>query len=164
MRFTRWRDLAATTIIVGLLVNLVVQVSYGSWPPLPLLAGSPLLVLAAVETAFGFSLRARIGRRRNAPPVDALVAARAVALAKATSLAGAAVLGAWLGVAGYLLPRVGTVVAAGADMRSAVAGVLSAAAAVGAGLWLEHCCRTPEDSDDDPRDDWGDDRTNGARG
>ncbi|APU12402.1 MULTISPECIES: DUF3180 domain-containing protein [Actinoalloteichus] len=161
MKFTRMRDLAATTIIVGLLINLIVQVSYGSWPPLPLLAGSPLLVLAAVETAFGFSLRARIGRRRDAPPVDALLAARAVALAKATSVAGAAVLGAWLGVVGYLVPRVGFVVAAGADMQAAMVGAVSAAAAVGAGLWLEYCCRTPQDSDDDPRDDWGDDRKNG---
>ncbi|AOS61177.1 DUF3180 domain-containing protein [Actinoalloteichus hymeniacidonis] len=148
MKFTRARDLGTAVIIAGLLFNLVVQAGYGTWPPLPLLAGSPLFVLAVVEVVLAFSLRSRIGRRPGAPPVEPLVAARAVALAKATSLTSAIVLGAWLGVVGYLIPLIGDISAAGADMAAAVVGAVSAAAAIAAGLWLEHCCRTPEDDDE----------------
>ncbi|MEJ7702793.1 MAG: DUF3180 family protein [Geodermatophilaceae bacterium] len=47
-----------------------------------------LAVLAVVEFVLGAQLRSRIGRRPGTAPVLPLIAARAVALAKATSLVG----------------------------------------------------------------------------
>ncbi|PVZ13005.1 DUF3180 domain-containing protein [Actinomycetospora cinnamomea] len=142
--------LLVTAVAAGLAVNVLLQAAYGDLPPLPLLAGLTPLVLGVAEIVLAAVLRARIRRRPGARPVDALAAARAVALAKASSLAGALVGGAWLGVLAYVLPLRDQVDAAGADTASAVVGVVGAAVLVGAGLWLEHCLRTPDDHGDDP--------------
>lgn len=145
MRFTRTRDLVVTGLVVGVLVNLLVMVDYAALPPLPRPAGATLLVLAIVETVFAFSLRARLAGKEGTKPVPALVAARAVALAKASSLLGAIMSGAWLGVLVYVVPKRALIVSAAGDTTSAVIGLVSAAALIAAGLWLEHVCRAPED-------------------
>lgn len=154
MRPTGVRDLLPASVVAVVVVYLLVRADYGSLPPLPRLAGVTLLVLAVVEAALGSSLRARIRRRRGTKPVPPLTAARALALAKASSLAGAVMVGAWLGVLAYVLPAGGAGnSAAGGDTVSAAVGAGCAVALVAAGLWLEYCCRTPEgpDSTDDPR-------------
>jgi hypothetical protein len=138
--------LLVAAVAAGLTVNVLLQAAYGELPPLPLLAGLTPLVLGLAELVLAAVLRARIRRRPGARPVDALATARAVALAKASSLAGALVGGAWLGVLAYVLPLRDRVDAAGADTASAVVGVVGAAVLVGAGLWLEHCLRTPDDT------------------
>ncbi|MGH3979376.1 MAG: DUF3180 domain-containing protein [Pseudonocardiaceae bacterium] len=145
MTFTRPRDLLAAAVITGLLVHLLVRLAYGELPPLPALAGTTLLAFAVAEALLGVSLRARIRRQPGTRPVQALTAAKAVVLAKASSLAGSMVTGAWLGVLAYVLPRRDEFTAAASDTVAAVLGALCAAALVAAGLWLEHCCRTPED-------------------
>ncbi|GAA3025929.1 DUF3180 domain-containing protein [Actinokineospora globicatena] len=150
MRFTTARDLVLAGLIGAVVVYLALRLLYGDLPPLPQLAGITLLVLAVVEALFGFGLRDRI--KGNGKPVQALTAARAVALAKASSLLGAIMVGAWLGVLGYVLPDSGQVAAAKHDVVSAVIGLGCAAALIGAALWLEHCCRTPPDRDDQRRD------------
>ncbi|MDD7967399.1 DUF3180 domain-containing protein [Actinomycetospora lemnae] len=148
--------LIVAAVAAGLAANVLVQAAYGELPPLPLLAGLTPLVLGIAELVLAFVLRARIRRRPGARPVDALAAARAVALAKASSLAGALVGGAWLGLLAYVLPLSGRVDAAGGDTASAVVGVVGSAVLVGAGLWLEHSLRTPDDpggdAGRDPRD------------
>lgn len=147
MKPTEVRHLVAPFLIAAVLAHLAVRLTYGSLPPLPLLAGITLLVLAAAELVLAQSLRARIQRRPGTRPVQPLVAARAVALAKASSLAGAVMGGVWAGLLGFLLPRQAWLAAAADDLPSAVVGLLSALALVAAGLWLEHCCRTPTDDD-----------------
>jgi hypothetical protein len=147
VRFTRARDLAIPGVVVAVLVNLLMVLSYDSLPPLPTLAGASLLVLGVVELVFAQSLRARLAGRQGTRPVPALLAARAVALAKASSMLGAIMTGAWLGVLVYVLPKRADIVSASGDTRSAVVGLISAAALIAAALWLEHCCRTPEDQD-----------------
>lgn len=142
---TRPRDLALAAVVAAFVVHLLLQVAYGSLPPLPTLGGTSLVVLAAVETVLGFTLRARIQQRPGARPVQPLLAARAVALAKASSLAGSVVTGAWLGVLAYVAPRRTDLAAAAADTVAAGVGAVCAAVLVAAGLWLEHCCRTPEE-------------------
>ncbi len=137
--------LVVVAVAAGLAANLVVGVAYGDLPPLPLLAGLTALVLGLGEIVLGAVLRARIRRRPGARPIDALAAARAVALAKASSLAGALLGGAWVGFLAYVGPLAGQVAAAADDTASAVVGVVGAAVLVGAGLWLEHCLRTPDD-------------------
>lgn len=144
MTFTRPRDLLAAAAGAALLFHLLLRVGYGSLPPLPVLGGTTLLAFAVVEAVLGFTVRARIRRRPGTRPIPPLTAAKAVVLAKASSLAGSLVTGAWLGVLGYVLPRRSDLTAAAADTRAAVIGVICAAALVAAGLWLEHSCRTPD--------------------
>ncbi len=53
------------------------------------------------------------------------------------------VLGWWLGVLVYLVPRRSELRVAGADTPGAVVAAISAFALVVAALWLQHCCRSP---------------------
>ena len=152
MRFTRARDLVIPAVLTGLLVHMLLRIGYEQLPPLPPLAGSTLALIAVVEAVFGYSLRARIARRRGTRPVAALTAARAVALAKASSLLGAIMLGGWLAVLAYALPQRDQFPAAGSDTTSAIIGAACAGALIAAALWLEYCCRTPG-SPDEPLDD-----------
>lgn len=148
MRFTRARDLVGTGVFTGVLVYLGIRLVYGELPPLPTFAGITLLVLAIVEAALGASLRNRIRHPEGGRPLQPLTAARAVALAKASSLLGAIMLGAWLGVLVYLLPLRDELNAAADDLPSAVVGAVCSALLIAAALWLEYCCRTPHDRED----------------
>ncbi|MEC3981438.1 DUF3180 domain-containing protein [Amycolatopsis sp. H20-H5] len=147
MHFTRPRELTVSGLLGVLLSYLLFISAYGSLPRLPTLAGATLFVLALAEVGLAFSVRTRIKEGRV---LAAIAVARSMALAKASSLAAAFMAGAWLGALAYLFPRRDELVAATFDVRSSVVGLVSAAALVAAGLWLEHCCRTPEGSDQDP--------------
>jgi hypothetical protein len=147
MKVTRARDLLVTGVVVGILVNLFLLADYDSLPPLPLLAGISLLVLAVIELIFAQSLRARLAGKEGTKPVPALVAARAVALAKASSVLGAIMAGAWAAVLAYILPRYSRLITAAGDTNSAVVGLISAGALIAAALWLEHSCKAREDQD-----------------
>jgi Protein of unknown function (DUF3180) len=155
MKPTGWRELLPAYLVMALAVYLITGLSYHVLPPLPLFAGITLLVLAVVETALGFSLKARIERRPGTTPVQPLVAARAVTLAKASALAGALMAGVWTGLLGYLLPRLSQLAAAADDTPGAAVGVFCSAALVAAALWLQHCCRAPHDDDPDHENDPG---------
>ncbi len=150
MRFTRARDLFTVGIVVLVVVYLGVRLLYGKLPPLPTFAGMTLLVLAVFEGALGMSLRNRIrrwaeGKPDDGRPLQPLTVARAVALAKASSLLGAIMLGVWLAFLGYVLPRRNEIAAAGDDLPSTIVGVICSAALIAAALWLEYACRTPDD-------------------
>lgn len=145
MQFTRARDLLLAGLVGLGVVFLLFQFAYRSIQSLPTLAGVTLLVLAVVDIGLALWVRGMI---RSARVTNAIVVARMVALAKASSLLGAIMGGAWSGALLYLLPR-DQIAAAREDVPSAVVGVVCAAALVGAGLWLEHSCRTPEPKDRD---------------
>ncbi len=151
MTATRPRDLLAAGLVTAVVVGLLVRLAYGSLPPFPLLGGATLGVLGAAEAIGGSALRARIRHRPGTRPVQPLVAARAVLVAKASALAGAIMAGAWLGLLAHALPRAATVVAASSDTAAAAVGLVSALVLVGGALWLEHCCRTPDDPEPDDR-------------
>jgi len=157
MHFTRARDLVLAGLVAAALVYLLVRVLYGQMPPLPTLAGITLLVLAIIEGWLGFALRSRI--RNPHKDVQALTAARAVALAKASSLLGAIMFGAWLAILAYVLPRRTEITAAADDLPSTVVGVICSAVLIAAALYLEWCCRTPRDQDNQPPE-----RSSGASG
>lgn len=154
MRFTRVRDLLAIAVVAGLASWLLVRTNYGAIPPLPTLAGLTLAVLALVELVLAFVLRSRIQARRARPAevklLDPLMAARSVALAKASSLVGALMGGLWAGLLVYVLQYRSVLAAAARDTPGAVMGLLSALALVAAALWLEYCCRTPKDDEPPP--------------
>jgi hypothetical protein len=79
----RPRDLVVTALVVAVVVHLLVRLTYGSLPAFPLSAGLPLAVLGLAEAIGGSALRSRIRDRSGARPVQPLVAARAVLVARA---------------------------------------------------------------------------------
>jgi hypothetical protein len=147
---TRPRDLLATGLVAAVVVAVLVRLTYGSLPPFPLLGGATLGVLGVAEAIAGSMLRARIRHRPGTRPVQPLVAARAVLVAKASALAGAIMAGAWAGLLVHVLPRAGEVLAAGGDSLAGGVGLVCALGLVAGALWLEHCLRTP---DDEPGED-----------
>lgn len=145
------RELVATFVVLGLLGYLLTKVLYATLPPLPTPAGVPLLVLAAIEAGLAYVLKERIERKPGTRPVEPLMAARAVALAKASALAGTVMAGLWGGFLCFVLVRRSELAAAAADTPGAVLGLLCALALVAAALWLEHSCRTPPDPEEQER-------------
>ncbi|GGM04254.1 membrane protein [Nakamurella endophytica] len=159
MEFTRIRDLAAVGLVSLLAGYLLVRLSYQRIPPLPSLAGLAAAVLGAAEAVAGWGLRSRIRASRDPDdrserrPVPPLLAARAVLTAKASSLAGAALCGLWLGVLVYVAPIAGQVSAARDDVPAAVIGIVGSLVMAAGALYLEHCLRTPTGAGDGRRGD-----------
>lgn len=152
MRSTRAWDLIGLGLVAAVATWLLVRSFYGSLPPIGVLAGASLYAVAVGEFAFALYVRARIRDRRigdGPQQLHPITVARALALAKASALVGAALVGVWTGFLLYVLPISATVRAASADRVGAVVGLVAGLVLVGAALWLEHCCRTPDDHTDD---------------
>jgi hypothetical protein len=149
---TRVRDLAAATVVVGMIGYVVVSSSYRWFPPITVLTGLSLLAVAAVEAGWGFYVRSKIGEAKigDAPGwLHPLAVARAVMISKASAWVGALVLGWWLAVLLYLLPKRGVLRVAGEDSVGAAVAAVSALALVVAALWLQHCCKSPNEPPED---------------
>ena len=144
MKFTRIRDLVAIALVAGLLTAIVLRLVYSDLPALPRAAGVTFGVLAVVEAILAWQLRTRIAGKPGARPVQPLTAARAVALAKASSLVGALMVGVWAGVLVTVLPLLAVSSAANEDWTTGLVGLVGSAALVAAALWLEHCCKAPD--------------------
>ncbi|WHU47611.1 DUF3180 domain-containing protein [Gordonia sp. L191] len=147
---TKPLDLALVAVIVGVTAWILVRYNYSSVPPIPALAGIVLYVLAVIEAVTGFIVRARVegkqvGRARG--QLHPLTAARVVALAKASAILGAIATGLWGGMLVFLLNQTG-VTAAEHDTPAAVVGLIGGVLLTVAALWLEYCCRAPDDPDD----------------
>jgi hypothetical protein len=116
-----------------------------------------LLGVAIAEAGWAFYIRAKInnGQIGDGPGwLHPLAVARSVMIAKASAWAGALVLGWWVGLLAYLLPRRSTLRVAGEDTAGTVVAAASALALVVAALWLQHCCKSthepPENADTAP--------------
>lgn len=100
-----------------------------------------VVIVALVEAELGRGVRARLAGRPNTRAIMPIAVARYAALARASSLAAAAVAGAWTGVLVYTAPRGDQPAVAGADTITSALGIVSAGALMGAALWLEFGCR-----------------------
>ncbi|QVI28884.1 DUF3180 domain-containing protein [Mycolicibacterium neoaurum] len=148
---TRVRDLAAATAVTAVLGYLLVTGLYRWFPPITAWSGISLLAVAVAIAVWGQFVRRRIAEGKvgvGAGRLHPLAVARSVLIAKASAWVGALVLGWWAGVLGYLLPRRDTVRVAGEDTGGAVVAAVCALALVAAGLWLQHCCKSPDDQND----------------
>ncbi|MFD4293564.1 DUF3180 domain-containing protein [Rhodococcus sp. NPDC058505] len=153
MNPTRVRDLVGLALFATIATWLLVRAFYGSLPPISVFAGASLYPVALIEVVLAFVIRARIEDHRIGPDrhqLHPITAARAVALAKASALVGAASAGVWFGLLLYLLPKRAEVDAAAQDMTGTLVGVLAGVVLVAAAMWLEHCCRTPDEPPDEP--------------
>lgn len=151
MKPTRIRDLLALAVLAAVAAWLLARGLYGTLPPIPVYAGASLYPVAIVEVVLAFVIRSRVGKHEigDGPhQLHPITAARAVALAKASALVGAASAGIWAGFLLYLVPQRPVLQAAVEDSAGVIVGLLAGVALAGAALWLEHCCRTPEDPDE----------------
>ena len=141
---TRPRHLLAVGLVVAVLANLVVRLTYGSLPRFPLFGGvtlgaasprrSPVGRCGPGSAGPGTARCSRSSRRercwwRTRPPWPVAI-----------------MTGAWLGLLVYVAPQRGRSPRRG-DTAAAAVGVVGALVLVGGALWLEHCCRTPTPDD-----------------
>jgi hypothetical protein len=148
---TRKRDLTAATVIAAVAGYLLVVLLYRWFPPITLWTGVSLLAVAAAEAAWAFYVRAKIndGEIGDGPGwLHPLAVARSVLIAKASAWVGALVLGWWLGVLVYVVPRRSTLKVAGEDTAGAAVAAACALALVLAAVWLQHCCKSPQEPPD----------------
>lgn len=141
-----------TAVVVAVLGYVAVSLLYRWFPPITAWTGVSLLAVAVVEAAWAFHVRARIGDGKigDGPGrLHPLAVARAVMIAKASAWVGAVAVGFWASVLAYVWPRRGELKVAGEDAPGVVVAVLSALALVFAALWLEHCCKSPDDPSED---------------
>lgn len=153
MKPTRVRDLVGLAVFAAIATWLLVRAFYGSLPPISVLAGASLYPVALIEVVLAFVIRMRVDAHRIGPDRNQLhpiTAARAVALAKASALVGAASVGVWLGLLVFLLPKRADVDAAAQDTAGTLVGLVAGLVLVAAAMWLEHCCKTPDEPPDEP--------------
>ena len=150
MRPTRIATLVAVALVVAALSYLVVSTSYGSLPSPPVSAPVTLVLLALAELGLARVVRDRVQHRLGAggrPPrraVHPVQVARAAALAKASSLTGAVVLGGYAALFAWTAPRADALAAAADDAPVAAVSALAGLALVVCALLLERACRVPE--------------------
>jgi uncharacterized protein DUF3180 len=150
---TRKRDLTAATVGAAIVGYILVLGMYRWFPPITVVTGLSLLVVAAAEAGWAFYIRSKVNDGEIGPGpgrLHPLAVARSVTIAKASAWVGALVLGWWFGVLAYLVPRRGVIRVAGEDTAGAVVAAVSALALVIAALWLQHCCKSPPDPPENP--------------
>lgn len=145
----------STLVVAGLAAAavawlLISFLYYDYLPRLPWLPVVTLAALAVLEAYAAVNTRGRIERRPGRGPVNPLLVARFVVLAKASALAGAMFAGFYAGLTGWLFME--NTDAAMRDRPVAGAGLLASLALVAAALWLERSCRVPEQKDDEDRE------------
>jgi Protein of unknown function (DUF3180) len=149
---TRKRDLSAAGVVVAIVGYLLVSLTYRWFPPITVWTGLSLLAVAAVEAGWAFYVRSKIadGKIGYGPGwLHPLAVARAVMISKASAWVGALALGWWMGVVVFLLPKRGVLRVAGEDSTGAVVAAVSALALLVAALWLQHCCKSPDEPPED---------------
>ncbi|ETW23241.1 DUF3180 domain-containing protein [Mycobacterium gastri] len=145
---TRKRDLTAAVIAAAVVGYLLVVVLFRWFPPITVWTGLSLLGVAVAEALWARYIRAKIGDGEigDGPGrLHPLTVARSLMVAKASAWVGALVLGWWIGVLVYLLPRRSWQRVAVEDTTGTVVAAGSALALVVAALWLQHCCKSPQD-------------------
>ena len=150
---TRKRELVGATVLVAVAGYVLVIGLYRWFPPITGWTGLSLLAVAGAEVGWGAHARAKIaeGEIGDGPGrVHPLSVARSVTVGKASAWVGAVVLGWWLGVLVFLLPRRSTLRVAAQDTPGVVVAALSALALVLGALWLQHCCKSPGEPPDEP--------------
>jgi hypothetical protein len=147
---TRPWTLLAVAAVCALVAWLIVRTTFSSLPTLPWTAAPAMLLLAAAEAVSGRNLRARIRGRRGGRPLAPIAVVRLAALAKASSVGGAAFGGLAAGFFIYTLGLLSVTVPRN-DAINAGTTVAAAAILVAAALYLERSCRAPSRDGDDSR-------------
>lgn len=149
VRPTGWQLPLGVIIVGALAAALLTNSFYGSLPILPWTMIPTLGLLAIGEAIAAYHTRRRIRRAAGTVPIEALAAARLVALAKASVLLASLAIGVFGGFAIVLLDRLHAPAARG-DALTAAGTVAAGAVLLAAALFLEYACRVPDDEEPDP--------------
>lgn len=147
MRPTRWYILAIIGMLAGAAAYLITKSNYDGLPSPHVYSALWLAILAVAEGYVAFFTRARLAGRSGTRPIDPLAVARLAALAKASSVVGAAATGVYAGFLGWVAQVNSTT--ATSDTRVAIVGIAAGLLLTAAALFLEWICRVPKDEDDD---------------
>jgi hypothetical protein len=151
VRPTRPWTLLLVLVLAAAVTWAVLHAAYARLPPLSWTGVPALLIAAGVEAWAGRDLRARIQGRRGARPAPPLFVARVVALAKASSQTAALLAGVCAGFMIYLA-GMASAPTPRADLVDASLSFGACLVLLAAALFLEYCCRVPEDPDRDDED------------
>jgi hypothetical protein len=145
---TRKRDLTVAVVGAAVLSYLLIKVLFRWFPPVTVWTGLSLLAVAVAEAFWARYVRTKIndGQIGTGPGwLHPLAVARSVTVAKASAWVGALVLGWWVGILVFFLPRRSWLRVAAEDTTGTVVAAISALALLVAALWLQHCCKSPQD-------------------
>ena len=132
--------------VVAYLFELVMQSRGGLIFVPPLTVAVTLAAVAVAVILLAIPIRRRVkGKRKE--PIDPLYAARVLALAKASSLAGALLGGVGAGILFYLFSR--PIAPNEAILTNVILHIVSAATLVAAGLIAESLCALPPEDNDE---------------
>lgn len=150
MKETSITWLALSGAFVACVAMILTSGFYGSLPPTSMGASVMLWILVLVCGVLAVRIRAskeenRIGMDRS--QLSPLAAAQYMVVAKASAWTGALVGGAYVGMALYVLPRAGDLVAAHDDAPGIILAALGGIALSAAGVFLERQCQTPPPTD-----------------
>lgn len=149
MRPTKWSMLVLVALVAGGAAYLVTRSAYNDLPTPTVYALLWLALLAIAEFYMAVLTRARLAGRAGTRPINPLLVARFVALAKASSIVGSLAAG---GYAGFLIWVARLDSPAGTrDTRTAAFGAGFGLLLAVAAMVLERVCRVPKRDDDD---DW----------
>jgi hypothetical protein len=143
---TRLRTLFLLAVAVAVVSWLLLRAVYSALPSFPWSMLPALVIAAGGEAITARGVRARILGRSGTKPMPPLQVARMVALAKASSLAAALIGGVAAGFAGAAAGSL-PAHAAGHDVFVATSTFGGAVLLAAAALYLEHCCRVPDNPD-----------------
>lgn len=146
MRPTRLSVLLAVAVVAGAVSYLVVRSAYASLPTLPRLAPASLAIVAIAEGLLAWGTRSRLAGRPGTQPIEPMLVARYAALAKATSVVGALLTGAYVGLLIHVSSLSGPV--PHQDTVTASFGTASSVVVVAAALALERTCRVKKRPDE----------------
>jgi len=147
MRPTKWYVLIALAVVAGGVGYLITRSYYTDMPSPTIYAQASLFVLAICEGYTASLTKARIDGRQGTRPIDPLVVARLVALAKASSVVGALAVGAYAGFLGWVAQVNST--SAHQDVRTSAVGVAAGLALIAGALYLEWAGRVPKVEDEE---------------
>ncbi len=145
---TRKRDLTAAVVGAAVVGYVLVVALFRWFPPITVWTGLSLLAVAIAEGLWARYVRAKISDGEIGPGpgwLHPLAVARSLLVAKASAWVGAVMLGFWVGVLAYCVPRRSWLRVAAEDTTGTVIAAVSALALLVAALWLQHCCKSPQD-------------------
>ncbi|MFP7366226.1 DUF3180 domain-containing protein [Corynebacterium callunae] len=119
---------------------------YGAMSTIPMKVSITLWVLAIICGWAAVRVQGKVDEGmvgQDASQMNPLTIAYLAMLGRASAWGGAIVGGIYVGMASFVIPRVGELSAAQADMPGVLASALGGIALAGAGLYLERSCQAP---------------------
>ena len=150
MKRTSIRALVATGLFVGATSSILTWGFYGYMPPVGVSVSVTLWLMSVVCAVMAWRMRSGMekgGIGMDRSQINPVTAAQWLVVGKASAWTGAIVSGVYAGIASFVVPRSGELVAASDDLPGVLASLSGALALCVAGLVLERHCVAPPPPD-----------------